>query len=279
MRIYLGSYFKIPFYVHLSCVAFVAVVGLIFGLQHFGVTCLVYLFVSLHEYGHCLMAKHLNVEVRSVTLYPTGGIALMNFDPTNARQELLITLAGPAVNFVLAIAAFPLLFLTPHVNQEWFTAGVVLTVALNLLLGVFNLIPAIPMDGGRIFRSILNWTTSDYYKSTYIAARTSQVLSVMLIVAGIYMGVWMWLLLFTVMIALAEREWANAQSARAMSNVRIKVATLLDRPDLLDAPLSELISALEGVTDEEVKDLLLLDDLLPVLKDLQGVSPSAIYKP
>ena len=103
--------------------------------------------VLLHELGHALMARRFGIETRSITLYPFGGIAALTREPVTPRSELWIALAGPAVNFVLAAAALPLALLG--------TPGAALFAGMNLTLGVFNLLPAFPMDGGRVLRAAM----------------------------------------------------------------------------------------------------------------------------
>ena len=104
--------------------------------------------VVLHELGHALAARVYGIDTAHITLYPFGGIAAITRMPTSPRQELVIALAGPAVNFVIFAAALLL----------WLPIGGWVLVAvggLNLLMGVFNLLPAFPMDGGRVLRALL----------------------------------------------------------------------------------------------------------------------------
>jgi Zn-dependent protease len=101
--------------------------------------------VLLHELGHALAARRFGIDTRSITLYPFGGIAALSAEPRTPRAELWIALAGPAVNFALAAAGAALALLgTPLMGMF---------VAINLALGLFNLLPAFPMDGGRVLRA------------------------------------------------------------------------------------------------------------------------------
>jgi Zn-dependent protease len=136
--------------------------------------------------------------VRDITLLPIGGVAQLETMPESPRHELLITLAGPAVNFALAIglglglaligggglffnpARFPHLLLRPRSPL----ALMVYLLGANLVLAVFNLIPAFPMDGGRVLRALLAmWT--DYRRATRIAARLGQLMAVGLILLAL----------------------------------------------------------------------------------------------
>lgn len=104
--------------------------------------------VVLHELGHALAARRYGIETAHITLYPFGGIAAIQGQPEDPAEEVVIAIAGPAVNFALA-ALFGLL---------WAMSGGLLLTALigmNLVMGLFNLIPAFPMDGGRVLRALL----------------------------------------------------------------------------------------------------------------------------
>jgi len=134
--------------------------------------------VLLHELGHALMARRFGIGTRDITLYPIGGVARLERMPRAPGAELLIALAGPAVNFALA-AALTLVFLlgagAPNARSA---SGDFLKdlLLLNLVLGVFNLIPAFPMDGGRVLRALLSgWLGRA--AATTIAARVGRVLA------------------------------------------------------------------------------------------------------
>ena len=104
--------------------------------------------VLLHELGHALMARRYDINTRSITLYPFGGIAALEAEPEDPDAELAIALAGPAVNGLLFGLALPLALLG--------STGAMIFAAMNLIMGVFNLAPAFPMDGGRVLRAWLS---------------------------------------------------------------------------------------------------------------------------
>jgi Zn-dependent protease len=139
--------------------------------------------VLLHELGHALMARRFGIETVNITLYPIGGIARLQRIPRAPGAELLITLAGPAVNFVLAFL-FAMLGALDGVTGAGSSLGLFFEqlMVVNLVLGVFNLVPAFPMDGGRILRALLSgWLGR--VQATIVAARFGRTLAVLF---GIY---------------------------------------------------------------------------------------------
>jgi len=147
--------------------------------------------VLLHELGHALTARKFGIETRDITLYPIGGVAMLTGRP-RPRQELWIALAGPAVNLGIAGILFAALVISNGgiptmasiVNGQT-SLGVLL--AANLSLAVFNMIPAFPMDGGRVLRAYLGLRMAEA-KATYIAAIVGQGLSIIFGILGLVLG-------------------------------------------------------------------------------------------
>lgn len=147
---------------------------------------LVFLAVLLHELGHALMAKRLSIHTSRIVLYPLGGGAFLDRQPTRPRDEWLISMAGPLVNIVLTALLAPLVFghpsrgdllwlmIRPESNlvvfdTEWYDYGIVVFFALNLVLAAFNLLPAYPLDGGRMLRAVLS-RRLDRHRASMISA-------------------------------------------------------------------------------------------------------------
>lgn len=134
--------------------------------------------ILLHELGHSVVAQHFGIRVIDITFWPFGGMARMSEIPEDARVEGLIAIAGPLVNFALALLALPFALLP----GPW--SGLAFPFfAMNLVLGGFNLLPAFPMDGGRVLRAWLG-RGGDWLGATVRAVRVGRVVAVLMIVAG-----------------------------------------------------------------------------------------------
>lgn len=150
--------------------------------------------VVLHEYGHALTARRFGIRTADILLTPIGGIARLKGMPKKPMQEFLIAIAGPLVNIFLMIVAGVYLFFTIDVNSgellenliiiDSFPELVLYLFFLNFVLFAFNLIPAFPMDGGRILRSLLS-LKMDRKKATMIASVTGRILAVIFIILAV----------------------------------------------------------------------------------------------
>ena len=170
----------------------------------------VFLCVLLHELGHAFMARHYGIPTLDITMYPIGGVARLQRMPREPKQELLIALAGPAVNVVLAVFFYVLAGIMSGGTVHWtqaFTPGAdILTMLMwmNAGLVVFNLLPAFPMDGGRVLRALLATQTS-YRNATHIASFIGQVMAVVFIGYGLFTGMWT-LPIVAVFVFMAARQ-------------------------------------------------------------------------
>jgi Zn-dependent protease len=160
--------------------------GLVGMCWRVGMIVLFFVCVVLHELGHSLTARRYGVRVQRILLTPIGGMAEFDRIPRQPSAELLITLAGPAVNFLIAALLLPVVWgpLFSDAEVASFSLpglGVELLVA-NVIMGGFNLLPVFPMDGGRILRALLAMKLP-YLRATYWAAMIGKILSAVL--AGI----------------------------------------------------------------------------------------------
>jgi stage IV sporulation protein FB len=188
--LYAGSYFGIPVRIHFTFPLILAVFGVdawLDGGWTEAVRALllilaVFVCVVLHEFGHSLQVMRYGIRVRDVVLLPIGGMARAERIPENPRQEIIVAISGPLVNFGLAAILFGVMWIggTPMALENGFLANL---FAINILLGVFNLVPAYPMDGGRILRGLLAFKFS-YLRATRYAKSVGQVIALAFVVIG-----------------------------------------------------------------------------------------------
>lgn len=180
--------------------------------------------VILHELGHALAARGFGISTQDITLYPIGGVARLERMSEEPWQEFWIALAGPAVNVVIALLLGMILaiswgILSPELLDfaARSTPGtfMLLLLAANLLIAVFNLLPAFPMDGGRVLRSLLSIRMGQV-RATEIAATIGAVMSMMFLVAAIYYTYATWVLLSSMVFLLGQQELALVRQREAM---------------------------------------------------------------
>ncbi|HEY0255582.1 MAG TPA: M50 family metallopeptidase [Kofleriaceae bacterium] len=200
----LGKLFGFPVEINLS---FLLLLGLVFvafgGLIGVVMVCLAFASVLLHELGHALVARKLNVRVSGIELGFFGGAAKMVELPRTANHELAIAAAGPAVSLILAGLGLGLGAVT-HVHLlSWI--GIT-----NLILAVFNLIPALPMDGGRMLRALLT-RKMDYVRATELSVKVARVTAIAFAIAGVALGWYQLLFLAPFLWLLGTREQMMAR--------------------------------------------------------------------
>jgi Zn-dependent protease len=153
-----------------------------------GLTALLF-FASLlaHELSHSLMARARKLPVNRITLFALGGVSVIEKEPPNALTEFLVTIVGPLTSVVLG---FVLRGLAYSLGQDpEATPGLAILYWLgyiNISLGIFNMLPGFPLDGGRVLRSVIWGATHNLERATRIASRVGQIIAILFILTGIY---------------------------------------------------------------------------------------------
>jgi Zn-dependent protease/CBS domain-containing protein len=252
--------------VHFTFLFVVALGAVEWGLSHgargfvFGalLVCLLFVCVALHELGHSLVAQRLGVSVREILLLPIGGVARLGREPKTALHELFIAIAGPLVNVVLAALLIGITVLS--FGTGWFSSGgfgqaltaapggttlLAALIAANVALAVFNMIPALPMDGGRVFRAVLTFFFGKL-RATNIAATVGQLLAATLSAVGL-MGGNLILVLIGVFVFLgAAQERATARTMASLAGLSAgdavdSRAVTLEPGDILASALAHAV--------------------------------------
>ncbi len=192
---------------------------------------LVFACIVLHELGHALTARRYGIATRDITLLPIGGIARLERMPEDARQELVVALAGPAVNLVIAAALFGFLHLwtgsSPGAPTDlWEGPLLERLLWVNAAILVFNLIPAFPMDGGRALRALLA-TRLSYVRATRAAAGLGQAFAIVFGLVGLMANPFLVLIAVFVWIGAAA-ELGMVELKSALHGVPVEQAMLID---------------------------------------------------
>ena len=205
---------------------------------------LLFVSVALHELGHSYVARRYGIVITSITLFIFGGVASMKGEPPTPRSEFRMAIAGPITNFILAVLFF-------FFYSEPFSPGVkslcLYLSKINVMLGVFNLVPGFPMDGGRILRSVLWRVQNDYFSATRKAASIGQKTALFFIFSGMFSiflgypgGLWMmimgWFLYFS-----AHGSYQHTSLQENLSGVKVH-----------DVMAHEIVSVTSSMTIEEV---------------------------
>jgi Zn-dependent protease/predicted transcriptional regulator len=228
--------------------------GLLFIVTLFGI-------VVLHELGHALTARRFGIRTRDITLLPIGGVARLERMPEDPKQEFLVALAGPAVNVVLAVILSAILV---PVSGMAVLANVAVVggpflaklIWVNVALALFNLLPAFPMDGGRVLRALLAMRMN-YVKATQIAASIGQAMALLFGFAGLFVNPFLVFIALFVWIGAAQ-EAAMVQMKAALGGIPVQQVMITNYEAL--SPNDPLQRAVERILAGFQQDFPVLQD-------------------
>jgi len=236
----IGRWFGIPVRLHFTFLLVIGLLAIANGVAGGGLGaavdgvlffCALFGCVLLHELGHALMARRYGVKTKDIILLPIGGVARLERMPDKPIQEFWIALAGPAVNVAIAL----LLGVWLWVNGSWNSLAAFGTAELgfasqmltaNLFLVLFNLLPAFPMDGGRVLRSLLAMRMH-YAKATRIAGTVGKSMAVIFAIVGLFINPMLFLIAAFVWFG-ATREMNLAETRSAISGLTVREAMVTD---------------------------------------------------
>jgi Zn-dependent protease/predicted transcriptional regulator len=209
----------------------------------------VFLCVVLHELGHALAAKRFDIKTTSITLLPIGGLAQMEQIPEKPKEELIIALAGPAVNLIIAALLFPVTNVSSfsdvaELDRNISPGNFLFSImTLNVWLAVFNLIPAFPMDGGRVFRALLSFRMG-HAKATRLAASVGQILAICFVFFGFFYNPFLIFIGLFIYVG-AESESIYARTKSMLQGFTIKDVLMREIPVIdKNASVSEAVGKL-----------------------------------
>jgi Zn-dependent protease/CBS domain-containing protein len=259
----LGTFAGTTVRVHITFFLLLAWFGMVAGArggQAEGVAAVVFILavfacVVAHEYGHVLTARYFGIKTRDITLLPIGGVASMERMPEKPGQELLIALAGPAVNVLIAIVLFTVFgaSLEPErlaAIQDYRSDFLTRLALVNVVLVVFNLLPAFPMDGGRVLRALLSFRLARA-QATRVAAGIGQAVAFGLGFLGLFGNPLLIFIALFVFLAAAHESY-DVEISEATKDVAISRATITSFAALdTQATVGEAVKKLLATTQTE----------------------------
>jgi Zn-dependent protease/predicted transcriptional regulator len=268
----IGSVWGIPIELHITFILLMVVAFVLTypDLYFFILILFLFVFVVIHELAHSVVARHFKIKVRKIVLYPIGGVSEIEEIPEKPSIEWRMAIAGPLTSFVIGAVLLaldqiisiemPSVLLTPSLS----TAESLLfnLASLNLILGAFNLIPAFPMDGGRVFRAFLAERTK-FSDATKYAAFIGRLFGIIMVMVGVFLN--FWLIIIGVFIYIGATEEAE-QTIVSTTMARVRVKDVMFSEVVHVSPETSLEEALEVMLKARYHDI-------PIEKDeaFQGI--------
>lgn len=291
----IGSVAGIGIYLHWTFFLLIAAIfafyyvqsqNVVAALSGMGLILGVFVCVVLHELGHALTARRFGVGTRSITLYPIGGLARLERIPSEPMKEFWIAVGGPAVNIAIAVGLGAALLVTggtfaPGVLEAPGQHMITSLFWINVALAGFNLLPAFPMDGGRVLRALLA-LRGDYAQATQTAANVGQAMAILFGLFGLisFNPILLFIALFVYVGAQQEAQQATYRAFTEGTPVRQAMVTrfvTLDVSDTLSDAVDELLAGTDHdfpvVEEGQVVGLLRRKDLIQALSERDRSTP------
>lgn len=226
----IGSAWGIPIELHITFLLLIIAVFILSYPQFylFFIILFLFVFVVFHELAHSVIARHYGIKVRKIILYPIGGVSEIEEIPDNPSQEWRMAVAGPLTSLFLGVALLAIsLLISPQLLTYVFTlattGNLLFDLAiLNIYLGAFNLIPAFPMDGGRVFRALLA-ERMKYSDATRYAVYLGKIFGVAMVIAGFLIPNYFLLILVGIFVYIGASEEAEQTIiSTTLAGVRVK---------------------------------------------------------
>lgn len=264
----IASAWGIPIELHLTFMLLMAAVFVLSfpQLYLFVWVMFLFVFVTFHELAHCIVAKHYKIRVRKIVLYPIGGVSEIEEVPENPSIEWRLAIAGPLTSFlvgaILLGGASLICITTPvaSISPALATTGSLLLdlAVLNLLLGAFNLIPAFPMDGGRVFRALLA-ERMKFSDATKYAAYIGKLFGIGMVVFGVLFPNYFLLIVVGMFVYIGASEEAE-QTIVSTTLARVRVRDVMSPEVASVQPETTLTDALEVMFKARYHDALVEKD-------------------
>jgi Zn-dependent protease/CBS domain-containing protein len=262
----IGAIWGIPIELHITFILLIAAVFVISypGFYLFFIILSLFLFVVFHELAHSVVARHYGIKVRKIILYPIGGVSEIEEIPDKPSQEWRMAVAGPLTSLVLGFALlgiglvssprlFSITVFTAITGNFFFDLA-----TLNILLGAFNLIPAFPMDGGRVFRAVIA-ERMKYSDATRYAVNIGKIFGIGMVIIGFLIPSYFLLILVGIFVYIGASEEAE-QTIVSTTLAGVRVKDVIQSEFGSVNPQQSLTEALEVMFKNRYHDVLVEKD-------------------
>jgi len=226
-----GSIFGIPVELHITFLLLLLMFSF-FGVMPLIVVILLFVSVFIHELAHSLVGRHYGAKIKKITLLPIGGVSQMEAIPKS--HEFAIAVIGPVASILIGVILFlfgSLAGVKMYFDLNWVELNSVSEIiravmSLNFVLGLFNIIPAFPMDGGRVLRAFLA-SRMDYLKATELSVRIGQALAIVFAFVGIFYNPWLIIIAFFIYIG-GMSEYETNRMSSLLKGIKVKDLMIKD---------------------------------------------------